>query len=254
MQNLLIIQARMGSSRLPNKVLKELCGEPMLKHIVERVKQCRLVDYVIIATTVNQEDNAIDELCEQMRVECYRGSENDVLDRYFQAASQYNPQNVIRVTADCPVIDPCIIDEIIKIHIDGGYDYTSNTLVETYPDGIDTEIFKYKALKEAWEKANLASEREHVTPYIKFKSNFKRYSVERFPSLADKRWTVDTEQDFAMISNIYNALYKKNKIFLMEDVLKYLQQHGEIEELNAGIVRNEGYQKSLENDFVVEGK
>lgn len=254
MEYLAIIQARMGSSRLPNKVLKKLCGKPMLQHIVERVQKSKYVDHVMVATTVQKADNAVEELCQKIQTDYYRGSENDVLDRYYQAASKYQPKNVIRITADCPFIDPTLIDEIIKNHETGDFDYTSNTLVETYPDGLDTEVFKFTALTQAWKEADLASEREHVTPYIKFKGQFKRYSVERSPSLADKRWTVDTEEDFAVATQVYEALYEQDCIFLTNDILKFLEEHHEIEQLNENAVRNEGYLKSVANDYKVRGE
>lgn len=251
MNHLLIIQARMGSSRLPNKVLKELCGKPMLQHIIERTSRSRKVDRIIVASTIREEDRQIEDLCRCISVECYRGAENDVLDRYYQAASKYQPENVVRVTADCPFIDPIVIDEIIQIHEAGKYDYTSNTLVETYPDGLDTEVFTFGALEKAWKEAALASEREHVTPYIKFQGGFNRYSVERSPSLADKRWTVDTETDFEVVAQVYNALYGQKDIFLMEDILTFMESHRQIEQMNENTVRNEGYLKSIANDHVV---
>lgn len=252
--NLIIIQARMDSSRLPHKVLKEICGKPMLEHVIERVERSRRTENVLVATTKKRKDDAIEDLCKKKGIICYRGSENDVLDRYYQAASLYRPQNVVRITADCPLADAEVIDEILGIHEAGNYDYTSNTLVETYPDGLDVEVFTWKALEEAWEKADLKSEREHVTPYIKFKGDFKRHSVERTPSLADKRWTVDTEQDFDKILQIYEALYSQNSDFYMQDVLDFLNAHEEIEKLNEGIIRNEGYLKSLAEDSVVRGE
>lgn len=252
MKNLLIIQARMNSSRLPDKVLKELCGEPMLQHIIKRTQKCKNVDHVLVATTIKEEDEKIEKLCQRIHVDCYRGSENDVLDRYYQAASRYKPANVIRITADCPFVDPKIVDQIIQIHEEGRYDYTSNTLRETYPDGLDTEVFTFGALKKAWQKADLASEREHVTPYIKFKDDFVRFSVERNPSLAMKRWTVDTERDFEVITQVYHALYDKKDIFLMDDILAFMDTNHEIEAINAGIIRNEGYLKSVANDYVIK--
>ncbi len=252
MRYLAIIQARMGSSRLPNKVLRPLCGKPMLQHIVARMQKSECIDHIMVATTVREDDKAIEGLCRQMQIDCYRGSENDVLDRYYQAASRYNPQNVVRVTADCPFIDPIIIDQIIQIHEKGGYDYTSNVLVETYPDGLDVEVFKTSALEKAWREADLASEREHVTPYIKCKGKFKRYSVEHSPSLAEKRWTVDTEADFAVAEQIYNALYDQDSIFLMDDILKFLENHQQVEQLNENIVRNEGYLKSVAHDYIIQ--
>lgn len=253
MKNLLIIQARTGSNRLPNKVLMELCGKPMLEHIIERVKICQNVDHIIVATTVKDNDAAIVALCEKMGIECYRGSEEDVLDRYYQAACAHMPDNVIRVTADCPLIDSVLIDDIIAIHIKGDYDYTSNTLVETYPDGLDVEVFKFNALEKAWKEATLASEREHVTPYIKFKGEFTRHSVERSPSLAEKRWTVDTDKDFQVVSQIYNALYMDKQYFGTEEILQFIDKNKEIEMINFDIMRNEGYQKSIANDYIVNG-
>ncbi len=251
MDNLLIIQARIGSSRLPKKVLMKLCEKPMLQHIIERTLWSKRVDHVMVATTIKNEDDLIANLCQKLGVDCYRGSENDVLDRFYQAAKQFDAENIIRVTADCPFIDPEIIDKIINIHMKGNFDYTSNILVETYPDGLDVEVFKFSALKEAWEKACLVSEREHVTPYIKFKGNFTRFSVELETSLADKRWTVDTPRDFEAIEKIYCALYSGDKIFLMNDILAYLEKNPWIEEINADIKRNEGYMKSIENDYTL---
>lgn len=253
MENLLIIQARMGSSRLPNKVLKELCGKPMLQHIVERMQKCKKVERILVATTTGDEDSVIEELCQKILVDCYRGSENDVLDRYYQAAKGYNPMNVIRITADCPFIDPIVVDKIVQIHEDGGYDFTSNTLVETYPDGLDTEVFTFSALERAWRKADLASEREHVTPYIKFKDDFSRFSVEHVPSLAEKRWTVDTDRDFEVVTQVYDALYGRKDIFLMDDVIEFLANNPQIEKLNENDIRNEGYMKSVANDYVIKG-
>lgn len=244
----------MGSNRLPNKVLKELCGKPMLQHIVERVQACKNVENIMIATTNKETDDAIENLCKSIGADCYRGSEDDVLDRYYQAAMKYEPDNVIRVTADCPLIDAELIDYIISEHICGDYDYTSNTLVETYPDGLDAEVFKFSVLKDAWENAELASEREHVTPYIKFKGDYKRRSIERTPSLGDKRWTVDTDKDFLVISKIYAALYQEGEYFGTDTILKFLEKDDTIEQINADIIRNEGYLKSIANDYIVKGE
>lgn len=254
MNNLLIIQARTGSSRLPNKVLKELCGKPMLQHIIERTGRSQRVDHVMVATTLREEDRQIEELCRRIKTDCYRGSEDDVLDRYYQAASICQPANVIRVTADCPFIDPVIIDQILQIHESGKYDYTSNTLVETYPDGLDTEVFTFAALEKAWKEAKLASEREHVTPYIKFQDGFKRFSVEYTPSFSKKRWTVDTDLDFEVVTQVYEALYGESDIFLMDDILDFFDRNPDIEKVNADIIRNEGYLKSIANDHVVKGE
>ena len=160
-----IIQARTGSTRLPEKVLLDLEGQPVLSHIIKRVNASKLVTGILVATTVRKEDLAIVRLCSNANTRVFCGSENDVLDRYYQAAKLLEADNIVRITADCPLIDPSIIDEVVALHLKEKSDYTSNTMEESYPDGLDVEIFRFEALKKAWENACLASEREHVTPY-----------------------------------------------------------------------------------------
>lgn len=246
--NVAIIQARTESTRLPNKVMMKLEGKPMLEHVIRRVRAAKLVDRVIVATTSKDTDDVIASLCTDVGVCCYRGSENDVLDRYYQAALIYKADNIIRITADCPLIDPSIIDSIVCEHKKGNYDYTSNTLEETFPDGLDTEVFKFSVLEEAWSKASLLSEREHVTPYIKFKGHFRRKSITIEPSLGEMRWTVDTDRDYEFVLRVYNDLYDESSVFCTEDVIRWIGNHPEVSNINSGIIRNEGYIKSIKND------
>jgi spore coat polysaccharide biosynthesis protein SpsF (cytidylyltransferase family) len=162
-----IIQARMGSTRLPDKVLLPLEGKTVLEHVVDRVKQSKLVKEVVVATTISRSDLKIVNFCSAKGIRVYCGSENDVLDRYFEAARLIGVEHVIRITADCPFMDHRIIDKVVKEHLLRKNDYTANIIEETFPDGEDIEVMTFKVLEKAWENARLLSEREHVTPYIR---------------------------------------------------------------------------------------
>lgn len=249
MNILCIIQARAGSTRLPRKVLHELEGKSVLEHVINRVKQSKTVTEVIVATTFSWDDIAIVKLCAEQGIRVFCGSEDDVLDRFYQAAKIVKPDHVVRITADCPLMDPAVIDLVIKQHLTCQADYTTNTNPETFPDGEDVEVFTFASLKKAWSDANLLSEREHVTPYIrKNPSLFKLANVKWSTDLSQKRWTLDNPVDFDFIKHIYQGLYKKNPLFSMQDVLDFLAAHPELEDINSGINRNEGYVKSLNND------
>jgi Spore coat polysaccharide biosynthesis protein F, CMP-KDO synthetase homolog len=246
-----IIQARMGSSRLPGKVMKEVSGHPVLYHVIERVSRSRMINEVVVATTFEKEDLAILEFCAGMGIRVFAGSEEDVLDRYYQAAKLCKPDHVVRITADCPLHDPAVIDRVIHKHLELDNDYTSNTLEETFPDGLDCEIFTFAALEQAWKKAKLLSEREHVTPYIKKGEHFKKYCVKDTIDHSQYRWTLDTERDFAFICKIFEELYPDNPEFGKNDIYELLERCPDILEINKGIIRNEGYLRSLENDKIV---
>jgi len=247
-----IIQARMGASRLPGKVLFDLEGKPVLARIIERVRLSRLINKVLVATTTNSEDLKIAKLCNEMDIEVFCGSENDVLDRYFQAAQSVNAEHVVRITADCPMIDPLVIDEVICLYLKNKVDYASNILKETYPDGEDVEVFTFAALKKVWKSAILPSEREHVTPFIKKnKGLFTQANLEYKENLSSKRWTLDNLEDYEFIKLIYKNLFYKNNWFGMKDVLDFLNENPEIEKINCHIMRNEGYLNSLRNDKII---
>ncbi len=249
-----IIQARMGSSRLPGKVMKEILGKPVLWHLINRLRCSQLIDKIVIATTDEAEDEPILGLAQEMGIDSFAGSEEDVLDRYYQVAKKYGAEVVVRITADCPLIDPEITDRIIKHYLDNRdkLDYAHTGL--SFPDGLDTEIFSFNALETAWHEATLASEREHVTPYIKKSGKFRIDTVQCEEDLSHMRWVVDEEKDFQLVTEILKALYKEGKIFHMKDILDFLSKRPELLELNKNTVRNEGYLKSLAEDKHVKAE
>ena len=247
-----IIQARTGSQRLPEKVLRKIEGRAVLEHIIDRISRSRKINTVIVATTILKEDLKIVRLCAGKGIRVYCGSEDDVLDRYYQAARLLKAEHVVRITGDCPLIDPKIIDEVVQSHIQSRADYTANTITPTFPDGEDVEIFTFQALEKAWQKATLLSEREHVTAYIwKNKKIFKCVNVAYKEDLSSKRWTLDNIEDYAFIKAVYKHLYLKGRVFGMEDILRLLNKYPVYEKINSRSQRNEGYIKSLREDKVI---
>jgi spore coat polysaccharide biosynthesis protein SpsF len=248
MKTVALIQARMSSSRLPGKVLKDIAGQPMLLHVIRRAKQASSIDLVAVITSTHKDDDPIGILCKENGIPCFRGSLDDVLDRYYQAAIYFQADIVVRLTADCPLLDPKIIDKVVQAFHKGAFDYVSNTLECTYPDGLDTEIFRFGALERAWKEAGLKSEREHVTAYIyKHPELFRLGSVKQEPDLSSLRWTVDTPQDLDFVRIIYNLI--KDVDFGMHEILKLRKTHPEVLKLNSGQQRNEGYLRSLQEDI-----
>ncbi len=248
-----VLQARVTSTRLPGKVLKPLAGQAMILRQIERLYRTRLMNSLVVATSTDQSDDQLDQLLRDNGIPCYRGDLNDVLDRFYRAAASYNPLHVIRFTADCPLTDPEVNDQVIQFHLDGGYDYTSNSVEPTFPDGLDIEVMKFKALERAWNDAYLTSQREHVTPYLyKTMGLFKTAQYKQPVDLSMLRWTVDTEEDYTAMAEVYNSLYTANPRFGMREVLGLLRERPEINLLNAGQARNEGYAKSLANDAVAK--
>ena len=233
-----IIQSRMGSTRLPGKVLQDLAGEPMLTWVVNRVRRARTVNDVVVATTSNQVDDAILHLCSQNGWHCFQGSEDDVLDRYYQSAKKYQADVVVRITADCPLIEPMIIDQVVQVFLDHQprTDYVSNTMSpRTFPRGLDTEVFSFAALEKAWRLGiSDPAWREHVTPYIyRHPNQFQLRGVTNDVDYSHLRWTVDTPEDLRFVRNIYD--YIKSDDFSWRDVLGLLDQHPEWLEINRHI-------------------
>ncbi|MGP1537413.1 cytidylyltransferase domain-containing protein [Bacteroides heparinolyticus] len=251
MKVLAITQARYGSTRLPAKILKEVNGVTLLEIHLRRILQSKMITKLKVATTDEEGSKFIIDICNKVGVEYHQGSVNDVLDRFYQTASPENPDYVVRVTSDCPLIDPDIIDQVIKTCIDGGYDYASNTLIPTYPDGMDVEVFKFSALEKAWKEAKLLSEHEHVTPYIKNNSTvmggtlFKSFNVVNDVDLNELRITVDEQRDFEVIKALIEEVGIDKHC---ADYVAYLDAHKEVKDINSSIIRNEGYAKSLAND------
>jgi spore coat polysaccharide biosynthesis protein SpsF len=223
-----IIQARMGSTRLPGKVLKKVLGKTLLEYQIERVKRAKTIDEIIIATTTKESDDQIVQLCQQLSIPYYRGSEEDVLSRYYEAATEFGVDVVVRLTSDCPIIDPNVIDKVVEHYLENKdrYDYVSNTLARTYPRGLDTEVMSYEVLKRAHEEAKELTYREHVTAYIyHHPDQFRLYNVSNEKDESKHRWTVDTEEDFELIKKIVSKLYPENTHFNMDDVLKLIDRN-----------------------------
>ena len=248
---LAITQARYGSTRLPAKILKEVNGMTLLEIHLRRILQSKMITKLKVATTDEEGSMFIIDVCNKVGVDYHQGSVDDVLDRFYQTALPEKPDYVVRVTSDCPLIDPDIIDQTIRTCIEGGYDYASNTLIPTYPDGMDVEVFKFIALERAWKDAKLLSEHEHVTPYIKNNSSvmggtiFKSFNVENEVDLSALRITVDEQRDFEVIKALIECVGIDKHC---ADYVAYLDAHKDVKDINSSIMRNEGYAKSLAND------
>lgn len=247
-----IIQARMGSTRLPGKVLKKVLGKAMLEHQIERVKRSKTIDQIILATTSKSEDKQIVRLGKRLKVKVFAGSENDVLDRYYRAAVKFGVNgNIVRLTGDCPLMDPEIIDAVVNFYLKNkkNCQYANNVDPPTFPDGMDVEVFSFEALKTAWQNADLLSEREHVTPYIR--NHPEKFKVKNFQSrknLSRHRLVLDNKEDFILIKRIFTSLYPRNKNFTLRDILEFLKRNPKLALVNAYIQRNEGLLKSLRTD------
>jgi spore coat polysaccharide biosynthesis protein SpsF len=245
-----IIQARLGSSRFPAKTLMRIYDKPMLEHIIERVRAARRLDGIVVATTVSADDDPIVALAERLQVGIFRGSENNVLERYHGAAVYCGADVIVRVTADDPFKDPDIIQQAIELQQGGSYDYCSNTLQHSYPEGLDIEVFTFAALHTAFTEARLDSEKEHVTPFIwKRPERFSLHNFSCEPDLSHLRWTVDYEKDLIFTREVFRRLYPSKKIFLLRDVLELIEQEPALCQINSGIRRNEGYLRSLEKEI-----
>lgn len=234
-----IIQARMGSSRLPGKVYKDLAGEPMFVRVINRVKRAQTVDEVIIATSMHPADESISHLCGWLGIGWYRGSETDVLDRYYRAAIAFQADVIVRITADCPLIDPDVIDHVVGVLLERRprVDYVNNALPgRTYPRGLDVEAFTFQALEAAWREDKDPAWREHVTPYmLNNPDKFKLLGVNNTEDHSAMRWTVDTEEDLQLVRNVYDHFGHDD--FSWCDVLELMEQNPDWLEINSHIVQ-----------------
>jgi spore coat polysaccharide biosynthesis protein SpsF len=243
----------MGSRRLPGKTLVNIVGKPMLTHVIERLRGSELLEGIVVATTTKNADDPIVELAQELKVYVFRGGEDDVLDRYYQAFREYPADCIVRVSSDCALTDPHVADNVISYYLKGCYDYVSNTLKRTYPDGLDVEVFSFNALEKAWKEERWTSGREHVTPYIwKNPDKFRLANVENAVDLSHLRWCVDEERDLEFVRQVYRHLYKKGQVFYMDDILDLLEKHPELTQINQGIQTNEGYEISLRKDKILE--
>ena len=243
MKTVCIIQARMGSTRLPGKVMLDLCGKTVLEHVIQRVKRVKNIDEIVIATTIGKKDDVIVEEALKCGVKVFRGSEEDVLSRYYYAAKENEADEVVRITSDCPLIDPEITSGIIDFYFKNknSFDYVSNTLERTFPRGLDTEVFSFKVLEKAFNEATLQRDREHVTAYIWDNQNmFSLGCYKNDVDYSKYRWTLDTEEDFELIKRIYVYLYPlKRDSFNMLSILDLYQKDKELVEINKYINQKE---------------
>ena len=246
---LAIVQARMNSSRLPGKVLKTILGKPLIGFCLERLRYCKHIDTIAIGTTTDANDIPLVETIERLGYQALRGHPTDVLDRFYKISQKYNASGIVRVTADCPLIDPAIVDNVIKMYKNSSFEYVSNIRPPSFPDGLDVEVFSPKILKQTWLSAQLPSEREHVTPYMIKILREKIGNVTHTSDLSQLRWTVDYPEDFELVKLVIEHLYPQKCDFQMNDVLKYIEQMPKIySDINKKFKRNEGYIKSTLDD------
>jgi spore coat polysaccharide biosynthesis protein SpsF len=235
-----IIQARMGSTRLPGKVLIDLGGETVLAHVVRRLRRATLIEEIVVATTNSADDDAIVRECQRLSVRVFRGEENDVLDRYYQAAQCIGADGIVRITSDCPLIDPEITDETIHSFLERRPDYASNALQRTYPRGLDTEVMTWEALARTWREALLFYQRSHVTPYIyENPDRFDVLSVRGEADYSGHRWTLDTPEDLAFIRAVYD---RTDDNVSWREVLALLEREPELVELNGDVMQKALYE------------
>lgn len=253
MKHVVMIQARCGSTRLPNKILKDLCGKPVLQRMIERVKKSKMTDEVMVVTSIEKNNLPVVKLCSEIGTRVFAGAEEDLLDRYYQAARLLKPEYVIRLTADCPCFDAALLDEaLFQMKKDTDY---MGMLSQTFADGLDIQIIKYPALEKSWHEARHSFEREHVTQYAI--RHPEMFNLQDFVSptgyFGNQRWTVDEPEDFEVVRHIFEHFIGEmgTEDFGYKDILEYMNSHPEVKALNAKFQRDEGLAKSIREDRVV---
>ena len=242
-----VLQGRMGSTRLPGKVMLPLRGKPMIQRVFDRLLQCECVNDIIIATSLLSEDDVIAEHFISQGVKVFRGSAEDPLDRYYNAAKHHQSEHVMRAMADCPFIDPNLIDQLAKVYFSAGYDFCH--LVGEFPSGLDTTMFTFECLEKAWKEANKRSEREHITSYMTNNPKlFKIGSIKPLNGLYHHRWVVDHPEDYEFAKAVYMGLEQLDNKFRWGDIITFLEHQSEVFALNSKIKRDEGYLKSVAQD------
>ena len=237
-----IIQARRGSTRLPDKVFLELSQKPLIEHVVLRLKESKQINEIIIATTTNPIDDFIEKWGKNNDVKVFRGSEENVLERYYKAATKFEADIVVRVTADDPFKDYRIIDRAVEIIKEEKIQYVCNNNPVSFPEGLDVEVLTYEALKVSYRNALSDFEKEHVTQYIhKNSDQFRTYNIENTKNLSYYRWTIDTDKDYEFAKAIYSKLYKKDKVFLTEEIYELLETSQELLKINQTVKRSDMY-------------
>lgn len=237
-----IIQARLGSTRYPRKIFLDLSEKPLIWHVINRLKFSQKINKIVLATTDNHNDDELARWAENEKVALFRGSENNVLERYYYAAKNFSARIIVRITADDPFKDPVIIDKVIDKLINEKLDFAYNNNPVSFPEGLDTEVFTFNALEKAYLHSIDDFEKEHVTQYFyRNKGEFKQANILNEENLSALRWTIDTEMDYIMAKEVYKLLYKANDIFLMDDILEVLKQNPHISQINKEIPRSDMY-------------
>lgn len=240
-----IIQARTGSTRLPNKIFLKLTDSSLLSHVVNRLRPSKEIDKIVVATTISSQDNSVEEWCIQNHIDYYRGSENNVLERYYHAAKKFNAEIIIRVTADDPFKDFRLIDKAIKILKENKYDFVCNNNPVSFPEGLDVEALTMDSLSKSFLNSTSNFEKEHVTQYIhRNKNKFRIFNIKNDKDLSSYRWTIDTEEDYLFAKEIYNNLFRSNKIFLPEDIYQLLENKPLLLKINSRVKKSDLYKKS----------
>ncbi len=233
-----LLQARMSSSRLPGKVMMPILERPMLSLQIERLRRARRLDELVVATSTELSDDPLAALCEREGVACFRGPLDDVLGRFYQAAESYGADQIVRLTGDCPLADPAVVDSVIEFFVGQNVDYASNTLNPTWPDGLDVEVLTRNALEIAYREATEPYEREHVTPFLwGHPERFGLANLEGPRNLSHHRWTVDEPEDFDLVARIFQMLYPRDHAFTTEEVLALLERNPELANVNQHLKR-----------------
>lgn len=251
---LAVVQARMSSTRLPGKVMKKIINKPSILLMFERLGMSKVIDKIILATSEHPDNDLLAQYVKGLGIDVFRGSESDVLERFYLAAKPYKPEYVVRLTGDCPLIDPQICDQLFKACIDQKFDYAE--LSPEYAEGADCEILTFKALETAYKSAVLKSEREHVTLYLNNRlDQFKKFILFNKTDDSRYRFTIDEPEDFEVVSKIFENLYRGEKDpFTYQEIKNFLDTHQDLMRINMHIIRNEGLAISLKNDEIIKGR
>ena len=243
-----IIQARMGSTRLPGKVMMPADKDnPMLFSVIKQIEKSKLIEKIVVATTELDEDHVIEKFLDKLDITCFRGNSEDVLDRYYNCAQKFSFSTIVRITGDCPLNDYNVIDKTIKGFLDQEYDYMSNSRPVTYPYGISVEVFSFNALKKAWKEAKKPSEREHVTPYFyNHPEKFHIGNIKYKKNISKIRIMVDHKEDLVLVREVFKNIQKRP--ILLEDIIEYFKDNEELIKINQNFLPNEGFLKSLNKD------
>jgi len=248
-----LIQARIGSKRFPAKVLEKIGKKPLLWYVINRVKQVKGVEQIILTTTRKKEDRVLEKIARKSSILFFAGCTNDVLNRFYQCSKIFHADPIIRITGDCPLIDSKLIENCLNFYKKHNYDYVTNTLEPTFPDGLDVEIFSFNSLKKAAKYTKSKSEREHVTPYIRNNKKFKRYNFVHKKNYSKFRWSVDEKKDLKFVKKVYSFM-KPKTVFYMNDIIVLISKNPRLLEINSGILRNQGHLDYLKHDKKVKSK